>query len=102
MYCRYYSTVWLDENPIRVPPHKDEEISNMRNKCFKSYFPSREERIVANTEYAKFSDCLDAFGDHDSRVDRGSMEPLLWWFVHGSPAPKIGRASCRERVCLYV
>ena len=79
--------MWLDENPIRVPPHKDEEISSMRNKCFKSYFPSREERMIANTEYAKFSGCLDQFGDHDSRIDRGSMEPLLWWFVHGSPAP---------------
>ena len=79
--------MWLDENPIRVPPHKDEEISSMRNKCFKSYFPSREERMIANTEYAKFSGCLDQFGDHDSRIDRGSMELLLWWFVHGSPAP---------------
>ncbi|XP_028077722.1 uncharacterized protein LOC114279647 [Camellia sinensis] len=47
---RYYSGMWLHENPIRVPPHKDVEISGMRIKCFKRYFPDSDERRVANTE----------------------------------------------------
>ncbi|XP_028092021.1 uncharacterized protein LOC114292301 [Camellia sinensis] len=56
---RYYSSTWLDENPNRVPPHRDEEISSMRNKCFKKYFPNLEERRVVNVEYAKFSGGLE-------------------------------------------
>ncbi|KAF8389287.1 hypothetical protein HHK36_025980 [Tetracentron sinense] len=83
---RYYSSMWLDENPNRVPPHKDDEISNMRNKCFKKYFPCVDERRAVNVEYAKFSGCLDTFEDHDSKNDRGAMEPLLWWFAHGTYA----------------
>ena len=45
--------------------------------------------MKANTEYAKFSGCLDQFGEHDSRVHRGLMDPLMWWFSHGSPAPML-------------
>ncbi|KAG5562100.1 hypothetical protein RHGRI_004972 [Rhododendron griersonianum] len=86
---RYYSTTWLDENPERVPPHRDEEISSMRNKCFQRYFPNPDERRVVNVEYAKFSGCLENFGDYDSRSDRGALEPLIWWFAHGSPAPTL-------------
>ncbi|XP_058212956.1 uncharacterized protein LOC131324830 [Rhododendron vialii] len=86
---RYYSTTWLDENPERVPPHRDEEISSMRNKCFQRYFPNPDERRIVNVEYAKFSGCLENFGDYDSRNDRGALEPLIWWFAHGSPAPTL-------------
>ncbi|XP_028084703.1 uncharacterized protein LOC114285827 [Camellia sinensis] len=86
---RYYSSTWLDENPNRVPPHRDEEISSMRNKCFKKYFPNLEERMVVNVEYAKFSRGLDMFGDFDSKIDRGVLDPLIWWFTDGSPAPML-------------
>ncbi|XP_028061236.1 uncharacterized protein LOC114264737, partial [Camellia sinensis] len=68
---KYYSSTWLDENTNRVPPHRDEEISSMRNKCFKKYFPNLEERRVVNVEYAKFLGGLDMFGDFDSKIDRG-------------------------------
>ncbi|XP_028108350.1 UPF0496 protein At3g19330-like isoform X1 [Camellia sinensis] len=67
---QYYSSTWLDENPNRVPPYRDEEISSMKNKCFKKYFPNLEERRVVNVEYAKFSGGLDMFGDFDSKIDR--------------------------------
>ncbi|CAL5347327.1 unnamed protein product [Camellia sinensis] len=86
---RYYSGMWLHENPIRVPPHKDVEISEMRIKCFKRYFPDSDERRVVNTEYAKFSGCLESFGDSDSICDRGVMEPVVWWLAHGSSAPTL-------------
>ncbi|XP_028116342.1 uncharacterized protein LOC114314098 [Camellia sinensis] len=61
----------------------------MRNKCFKKYFPNLEERRVVNVEYAKFSGGLDMFGDFDSKIDRGVLDPLIWWFTHGSPAPML-------------
>ncbi|XP_028110185.1 uncharacterized protein LOC114308719 [Camellia sinensis] len=86
---RYYSSTWLNENPNCVPPHRDEEISSMRNKCFKKYFSDLEERRVVNVEYAKFSGGLDMFGDFDSKIDRGVLDPLIWWFTRGSPAPML-------------
>ncbi|XP_028062407.1 uncharacterized protein LOC114265772 [Camellia sinensis] len=86
---RYYSSMWLNENLNRVPPHRDEEISSMRNKWFKKYFPNLLERRVVNVEYAEFSGGLYMFGDFDSKIDRGVLDPLIWWFTHGSPAPML-------------
>ena len=86
---RYYNASWLEVVANRVPPHMDEEISSMRMKCFKKYFPNQDERRVVNTEYAKFSGCLEGFGDADSMVDRGVMEPLMWWLVHGASTPML-------------
>ncbi|XP_028066679.1 uncharacterized protein LOC114269550 [Camellia sinensis] len=86
---RYYSGMWLHENPICVPPHKDVEISEMRIKCFKRYFPDSEEKRVVNTEYAKFSGCLESFGDFDSICDRGVMELVVWWLAYGSFTPML-------------
>ena len=37
-------------------------------------------------EYAKFYGGLDMFGDFDSKIDRGVLDPLIWWCTHGSPA----------------
>ncbi|KAI8568418.1 hypothetical protein RHMOL_Rhmol02G0197800 [Rhododendron molle] len=81
----YYSTTWLVGN--RVAPHLDDEISAMRMKCFKRFFPAQDERTVVDIEYAKFSGCLDGFGDSNSKVDRGVLEPRFWWLVHGASAP---------------
>ena len=89
MKSRYYSGMWLHENPIRVPPHKDTEISEMRIKCFKRYFPDSDERRVVNIEYANFSGCLESFSDSDSICDRGVMEPVVWWLAHGFSAPML-------------
>lgn len=67
----------------------DEEISAMRIKCFKKYFPDQDERRLVNTEYAKFSGCLEHFGDADSMIDRGAMEPIVWWLAHGASTPML-------------
>ncbi|KAI8550646.1 hypothetical protein RHMOL_Rhmol06G0123300 [Rhododendron molle] len=77
--------LWLVGN--RVAPPLDEEISAMRMKCFKRFFPDQDERRVVNIEYAKFSGCLDGFGDLDSMVDRGVLKLRVWWLVHGASAP---------------
>ncbi|GFZ11295.1 hypothetical protein Acr_22g0006930 [Actinidia rufa] len=80
---------------MRVPPHKDKEISNMRTKCFKKYFPDPLEKRVVNTEYAKFSSCLESFRDSDSKVDKGVMEPIVWWLAHGSSTPILQSLAAR-------
>ncbi|KAK8913951.1 hypothetical protein KSP39_PZI024294 [Platanthera zijinensis] len=74
---------------LKNPPHMDEEISAMRIKCFKKYFPNQDERRLVNTEYAKFSGCLEHFGDADSLIDRGAMEPIVWWLAHGASTPML-------------
>ena len=87
--------MWLEENPMCVPPHKDEEISVTRTECFKKYFPDPQERRSVNAEYAEFSSCLESFGDSDSKVDRGVMEPIVWWLAHGSSAPMLQSLAVR-------
>lgn len=71
----------------RVPPHRDSEISEERNKCLKRYFPNPIERRMVNTEFAKFSASLAEFGDNDSLADRYDMDPKAWWVIHGSSTP---------------
>ncbi|KAF5180325.1 hAT transposon superfamily [Thalictrum thalictroides] len=84
---RYYSDEWLRGSPNRLPPHKDKEISDERQKCFEKYFPSILERREANTEFAKFSAAMREFASSDSISDRGHMDPDLWWVTYGSSMP---------------
>nr|CAD1831664.1 unnamed protein product [Ananas comosus var. bracteatus] len=83
---RYYSSSWLNEDPNRVPPHRDLEISKMRNKCLKRFFPNNEERRVVNEEFANFSTAGEGFDEHDSIEDRGVLDPKKWWVIHGAAA----------------
>ncbi|CAL5418993.1 unnamed protein product [Camellia sinensis] len=46
----YYSDEWLHEDQNRVPPHRDEEVTHERNKCFKRYFEDITERTKVITE----------------------------------------------------
>ncbi|KAG5544627.1 hypothetical protein RHGRI_017158 [Rhododendron griersonianum] len=84
---RYYSETWLQEDPKRVPPHKDEEVTNERKKCLKRYLNDSMERTKANMEYAKFSTKEGSFSDVDSIEDRYNMDPHSWWVIHGASAP---------------
>ena len=84
---RYYSDEWLNESPNRVPPHKDKEISDERQKCFKKYFPSELERKEITMQFAKFSGAVREFGCTDSISNRASFDPDLWWITYGSSTP---------------
>ncbi|KAI8550731.1 hypothetical protein RHMOL_Rhmol06G0130700 [Rhododendron molle] len=84
---RYYSDIWLQEDPKRVPPHKDEEVTNERKKCLKRYLNDSMERTKANMEYAKFSTKEGSFSDVDSIEDRYNMDSHSWWVIHGASAP---------------
>ncbi|XP_058180780.1 uncharacterized protein LOC131299188 [Rhododendron vialii] len=84
---RYYSDIWLEEDPKQVPPHKDEEVTNERKKCLKWYLNDSTERTKANMEYAKFSTKEGSFSDVDSIEDRYNMDPHSWWVIHGASAP---------------
>src|SRR3546814_16300062 len=63
-----------------------------------SAFGHRVERHVADRVGARMLDELDVVADraHAAAVERVEQ------FRVALPAPEIGRASCRERVCLYV
>ncbi|GFS32012.1 hypothetical protein Acr_00g0020400 [Actinidia rufa] len=83
---RYYSDKWLEEDPNRVPLHRDEEVTNERKKCLKRYLIDSMERTKANVEYAKFSTKEGPFSDVDSIEDRWNMDPHSWWVIHGASA----------------
>jgi hypothetical protein len=52
--CRYYSHEWISEDPNRVYPHQDMELTDERVKCFKRLFPDADERRKVNVEFATF------------------------------------------------
>ncbi|XP_050249987.1 uncharacterized protein LOC126697152 [Quercus robur] len=52
---KYYSIEWISENPKRIPPHRDHEISMERSKCLERYFEDENDLTVVKYEFAKFS-----------------------------------------------
>ena len=87
--CRYYNSEWLGEENNRKAPHQDLEITRERKNCILKYFPNQDERREVNIEYSNFSLSLEDFGSVDAIHDRFILEPLRWWAVHGSSAPKL-------------
>ena len=52
-FRRYYHEKWINERAGRNPPHKDLEISQMRMKCFRKFFPIAQELNQVKDEYSK-------------------------------------------------
>ncbi|XP_068309771.1 uncharacterized protein [Pyrus communis] len=86
---RYYSSEWLQEDPSRLAPHRDVELTIERKKCFERYFSNEEIGRNINVEYASFSMCLNDFGAIDSMNNRFHLEPEMWWIVHGASTPNL-------------
>ncbi|KAK5772292.1 hypothetical protein PVK06_048574 [Gossypium arboreum] len=84
---RHYCSDWLNEVPNRLPPHKDVEILEERNKCLKRYFPSTKERKMVFQEFARFLGALNIFDSFDSLQDRWLLDPKSWCLVHGALIP---------------
>lgn len=53
------------------------------------YFPNQDERREVNVEYSNIYLCLKDFGSVDAIHDRFIFEPLRWWTIRGSSAPKL-------------
>ncbi|KAJ1298855.1 hypothetical protein BS78_01G485900 [Paspalum vaginatum] len=84
---RYYSKKWLEEGVGRVPPHKDNEVSQMRMTCFKKFFRIPQELTKVKEEYSRFSTCSEEFNDPDSIHDRWAVSPITWWTNYGHSVP---------------
>ncbi|XP_050378397.1 uncharacterized protein LOC126795638 [Argentina anserina] len=92
---RYYSIEYLNGAPNRIPPHQNSEIAKERKECLKKYFANEDERRMVNEEFASFSACLDEFASSDFMNDRGKMDPIKWWTVHGSTTPNIQKLALK-------
>ncbi|XP_028060997.1 uncharacterized protein LOC114264544 [Camellia sinensis] len=92
---KYYSDEWLHEDQNRVPPHRDEEVTRERNKCFKRYFEDITERTKVITEFGKFSGYVEAFSEYDSIHNRWHMDPYTWWCAYGAYAPSLQKLALR-------
>ncbi|CAL5365301.1 unnamed protein product [Camellia sinensis] len=92
---KYYSDEWLYEDQNRVPPHRDEEVTRERNKCFKRYFEDITERTKVITEFGKFSGYVEAFSEYDSIYNRWHMDPYTWWCAYGAYAPSLQKLDLR-------
>lgn len=92
---RYYSDEWLHEDANRVPPHMDQEVTEMRNKCLKRYFDNVGERSKVTIEFGKFSGCSGQFADSDCIHNRYHMDPYTWWCAYGAFAPALQKVALR-------
>ncbi|XP_075675128.1 uncharacterized protein LOC142644387 [Castanea sativa] len=71
---KYYSIEWLSENPKRVAPHRDYEISMERSKCLDRYFEDGNELSVVKFKFAAFSG--GRFPSPAALTDRWILQPL--------------------------
>ncbi|XP_010693420.2 uncharacterized protein LOC104906377 [Beta vulgaris subsp. vulgaris] len=81
---RFYSEAWLEENPNRVPPHRDTEISEGRVSCFRRLFPDNADFARAMDEYTMFSYKSGVYRGGENLYTRGTMDPMSWWVNFGS------------------
>ena len=72
---RYYSIEWLSENPKRISPHWDHEISMERSKCLDRYFEDENDLRVVKVEFATFSG--GRFHSLDVLTNRLALQPLV-------------------------
>ncbi|KAL4653424.1 hypothetical protein ACB092_01G302200 [Castanea dentata] len=84
---KYYSIEWLSENPKRVAPHRDYEISMERSKCLDRYFEDGNELSVVKFKFAAFSG--GRFPSPAALTDRWILQPLVWWQYHGTAFPTL-------------
>ncbi|XP_031744989.1 uncharacterized protein LOC116405209 [Cucumis sativus] len=87
------SEEWLTEDPNRVAPHQDVELTRERMKCMKRYFSSSEDRAKVNVEFAQFSTKTGDFDDYDSICERYTIDSISWWATHGTYAPMLQKIA---------
>ena len=106
--CRCYSVSWIDEDANRLPPHRDIEISDTRNSCWKKLFPKADDLKRIKEEYGEFALFSTKSSGLDSMIDRDKLDPKTWWLTHGATVPKLqglalkllsqpASSSCYER-----
>ncbi|XP_021979537.1 uncharacterized protein LOC110875644 [Helianthus annuus] len=105
---RYYSDAWLLEDSKRLPPHRDGEISQEKQTCFRRLFPNDDEHDRVLEEYALFSMKVGPFEDLICITKMDTMEPKSWWANFGAQTPLLqtlafkllgqpSSSSCAER-----
>ena len=72
----------------------DEEISDMRNKCFRRFFSGDELKKIKQ-QFADFSLYGNGFNSYDSIEDRAHLEAKQWWGIHGNSTPELKRLAFR-------
>ncbi|GKA51407.1 putative hAT dimerization domain, ribonuclease H-like domain protein [Tanacetum coccineum] len=92
---RFYSDDWLSEDPLRVPPHKDGEISHERMKCFRRLYPNEDDYDKVLEEFADFSLKAGPFSDVESLFKRGTTNAKRWWANFGAKTPLLQSLAFR-------
>ena len=89
LFSRFYSDAWLHEDPNRVSPHRDAEISEGRIKCFRKLFPDPQDFKQAMEEFGMFSFKSGPYTGGENLYCRSTMDPILWLASFGSSTPII-------------
>lgn len=82
----------MDNNAKRraLAPHRNAEISRMRNKCLKKIFPTEDDLLAVKQEYANFAFFgIEGHFNLDSGADTDTFDPKMWWMAHGASEPKL-------------
>ncbi|XP_021744847.1 uncharacterized protein LOC110710813 [Chenopodium quinoa] len=86
---KFYSDMWLHEDPDRVSSHSDAEIYEGRIKCFRKLFPDPQDFKQAMEEFGMFSFKSGPYTGGENLHCRSTMDPILWWASFGSSTPII-------------
>ena len=72
---------------LRIPPHRDHEISMEKSKCLDLYFDDENELTMVKFEFATFLG--GRFPSPDALINSWALQPLVWWQYHGSAFPTL-------------
>ncbi|GJV42729.1 hypothetical protein Tco_1421169 [Tanacetum coccineum] len=93
---RFLCDDWLCEGSLlRVPPHKDGEISHERMKCFRRLYPNEDDYDKVLDEFADFSLKAGPFSDVESLFKRGTTNAKRWWANFGAKTPLLQSLAFR-------
>ncbi|XP_052155100.1 uncharacterized protein LOC127773117 isoform X4 [Oryza glaberrima] len=86
---RYYSDSWINQAANRLPPHRDAEISQVRNNCWRKMFFTTDNLRTVKSEYGEFALLGTKHFSLNSRPDRDKLDPKMWWATHGTSAQAV-------------
>lgn len=68
----------INEVPGRISPNDDSEVTEMRSKCFRKFFPGQDDFKPIKKEFADFALFMNAFENPDSIEERADFEHTQW------------------------
>jgi len=88
---KYYHVSWFSSptpgGGSKKKPHQDLEVQNGYMKALEKMVPDEEERDTIQRQLSQYILSHGAFGMNLAIRDRGNLNYLEWWNMHGDSTP---------------